>query len=63
MRRFGGDRVKGFMEWAGFDEDTPLEHGMVSKVIENAQTKVEAYHFDIRKHWWTMMMWSISSAK
>ncbi len=50
MRRFGGDRVKGFMEWAGFDEDTPLEHGMVSKVIENAQTKVEAYHFDIRKH-------------
>jgi len=50
MRRFGGDRVKGFMEWAGFDEDTPLEHGMVSKVIENAQQKVEAYHFDIRKH-------------
>ncbi len=50
MRRFGGDRVKGFMEWAGLDEDTPLEHGMVSKVIENAQTKVEAYHFDIRKH-------------
>jgi preprotein translocase subunit SecA len=49
MRRFGGDRVKGFMEWAGFDEDTPLEHGMVSKVIENAQQKVEAYHFDIRK--------------
>ena len=50
MRRFGGDRVKGFMEWAGFDEDTPLEHSMVSRVIENAQTKVEAYHFDIRKH-------------
>jgi preprotein translocase subunit SecA len=50
MRRFGGDRVKGFMEWAGFDEDTPLEHGVVSKVIENAQQKVEAYHFDIRKH-------------
>ncbi len=50
MRRFGGDRVKGFMEWAGFDENTPLEHGMVSKVIENAQQKVEAYHFDIRKH-------------
>jgi preprotein translocase subunit SecA len=50
MRRFGGERVKGFMEWAGFDEDTPLEHGLVAKVIENAQTKVEAYHFDIRKH-------------
>jgi preprotein translocase subunit SecA len=50
MRRFGGDRVKGVMEWAGFDEDTPLEHGLVSRVIEQSQTKVEAYHFDIRKH-------------
>ncbi|MFC2059289.1 preprotein translocase subunit SecA, partial [Chloroflexota bacterium] len=50
MRRFGGDRVKGFMDWAGFDEDTPLEHSLVGKMIENSQTKVEAYHFDIRKH-------------
>ncbi len=50
IRRFGGDRVKGVMEWAGFDEDTPLEHGMVGRVIENSQTKIEAYHFDIRKH-------------
>jgi preprotein translocase subunit SecA len=50
MRRFGGDRVKGVMEWAGFDEDTPLEHGLVGRVIENSQQKVEAYHFDIRKH-------------
>ncbi len=50
MRRFGGDRVKSVMEWAGFDEDMPLEHGLVGKVIENSQVKVEAYHFDIRKH-------------
>jgi len=50
MRRFGGDRVKGIMDWAGFDEDTPLEHSLVGKMIENAQIKVEAYHFDIRKH-------------
>ncbi|UCG83759.1 MAG: preprotein translocase subunit SecA [Dehalococcoidia bacterium] len=50
MRRFGGDRVKGVMEFVGFDEDTPLEHGLVGKVIENSQQKVEAYHFDIRKH-------------
>ncbi len=49
-RRFGGDRVKGFMEWAGFDENTPIEHPMVSKAIENAQVKVEGYHFDVRKH-------------
>jgi len=32
------------------DEDTPLESGMVSKAIEQAQTKVEGYNFDIRKH-------------
>jgi preprotein translocase subunit SecA len=50
VRRFGGDRIKGFMEWAGMDENTPIEHSMVSKAIENAQVKVEAYHFDIRKH-------------
>jgi preprotein translocase subunit SecA len=50
VRRFGGDRIKGFMDWAGMDENTPIEHSMVSKAIENAQVKVEAYHFDIRKH-------------
>jgi len=50
VRRFGGDRVKGFMDWAGFDENTPIEHSMVSKSIENAQVKVEGYHFDVRKH-------------
>jgi preprotein translocase subunit SecA len=50
VRRFGGDRVKGFMDWAGFDENTPIEHSMVSKAIENAQVKVEGFHFDIRKH-------------
>ncbi|MBC8512669.1 MAG: preprotein translocase subunit SecA [Dehalococcoidia bacterium] len=49
-RRFGGDRVKGFMDWAGFDETTPIEHPMVTKAIENAQVKVEGYHFDVRKH-------------
>ncbi|MFQ5827465.1 MAG: SEC-C metal-binding domain-containing protein, partial [Dehalococcoidia bacterium] len=50
MRRFGGDRVKSIMEWAGMDEDVPIENAMISKVIENAQVKVEGYHFDIRKH-------------
>jgi preprotein translocase subunit SecA len=50
MRRFGGDRIKSIMEWAGFDEDTPIENKMVSKAIESAQVKVEAYHFDMRKH-------------
>ncbi len=50
VMRFGGDRVKGVMEWAGMDENTPIEHPWISKAIENSQVKVEAYHFDIRKH-------------
>lgn len=50
VRRFGGDRIKGMLEWVSFDEDTPIEHSMVSKAIEGAQTKVEGYNFDIRKH-------------
>ena len=50
MRRFGGDRIKSIMEWAGLDEDTPIENKIISKSIEGAQVKVEAYHFDIRKH-------------
>jgi preprotein translocase subunit SecA len=50
VHRFGGDRIKGFMDWAGFDENTPIEHSMVNKAIENAQVKVEGFHFDIRKH-------------
>jgi len=50
VKRFGGDRVKGVMEWAGMDEDTSIEHPMISKAIENSQVKVEAFHFDIRKH-------------
>ena len=51
VKRFGGDRVKGLMEWAGMgEEDKPLEMSMVNKVIENAQVKVEGYHFEVRKH-------------
>ena len=50
VRRFGGDRIKSLMDWAGMDENTPIENALVSKAIENAQVKVEGYHFDIRKH-------------
>ena len=50
VRRFGGDRIKGFMEWAGMDEDTPIENAMVNRSIEGAQVRVEGYHFDMRKH-------------
>ncbi|MBN1565953.1 MAG: preprotein translocase subunit SecA [Anaerolineae bacterium] len=49
MRRFGGDRVKNFMKWADMPEDMPIEHGMISKSIQQAQIRVEGHHFDIRK--------------
>jgi preprotein translocase subunit SecA len=38
------------MDRLGFDDETPIEHGMISKSIESAQTKVEGHNFDIRKH-------------
>jgi preprotein translocase subunit SecA len=50
VRRFGGDRIKSLMEWAGMDEDTPVENTLVNKSIEGAQVRVEGYNFDIRKH-------------
>lgn len=50
MRRFGGPSVAGLMDRLGVEEDIPIEHGLVSKTIEGAQTKVEGYNFDIRKH-------------
>ncbi|MCS7002301.1 MAG: preprotein translocase subunit SecA, partial [Dehalococcoidia bacterium] len=50
MRRFGGDRIKGIMERLGLEDDTPIEHGLVTRSIETAQSKVEGYNFDIRKH-------------
>ncbi len=50
MRRFGGDNIAKLMDRFGMEEDVPLEHSWVTKAIANAQTKVEAYNFDIRKH-------------
>jgi len=50
VRRFGGDRIAVLMERFGIQEDTPIEHPLVSKAIKNAQVQTEGYHFDIRKH-------------
>ena len=50
MRRFGGERIQTVMNWAGLDDDAPLENRMVTKAIEGSQVKVESHHFDIRKH-------------
>jgi preprotein translocase subunit SecA len=50
MRRFGSERISTLMERLGMEEDVPIEHGVISKSIENAQIKVEGHNFDLRKH-------------
>ncbi len=50
MQRFGGERIKSVMGWAGLDEETPVENKIITKSIGGAQVKVEGYHFDMRKH-------------
>lgn len=50
MRIFGGDQVGRLMDFLKVPEDQPLEAGMVTRAIETAQTKVESFYFDQRKH-------------
>ncbi len=50
MRVFGGDRLKTVMDTLKVDEDQPIQAGIISKAIEKAQTRVEGFHFDGRKH-------------
>ncbi|MGC8776209.1 MAG: preprotein translocase subunit SecA [Minisyncoccia bacterium] len=50
LRIFGGDKIKSLMEKFNFPEDAPLELNYLSKVIEQAQSKVEGLNFDMRKH-------------
>ncbi len=50
LRIFGSHRVAFVMEKLKIPEGEPIEHGIISKAIENAQKKVEAHNFDIRKH-------------
>jgi len=49
-RIFGGERIKGLMDKLRMPEDQPIEAGLVSKSIESAQSKIEGFHFDARKH-------------
>jgi len=49
MKLFGSGRIAGVMERLGFEENTPIEHSLITRAIENAQKKVEQYHFNIRK--------------
>ena len=50
MRRFGGDRLKNMMDTLGLPEDQPIQNAIISRTIESAQSKIEGYNFDIRKH-------------
>ncbi len=49
LRIFGGERITGIMERLGMEEGEPIEHNLISRAIENAQSKVEGHNFDIRK--------------
>ena len=50
MRIFGSDRISGLMDRLGMEEGVPIEHKMVTRAIERAQTQVEAQNFSVRKH-------------
>lgn len=50
MRIFASDTIKTMMGRFGIPEDEPIENRMISKALESAQTKIEGFHFDARKH-------------
>ena len=50
MRIFGGERIKSLMDTLKIPEDTPIEVNLVSRAIEEAQSKIEGLNFDLRKY-------------
>ncbi len=50
LRIFGGDSIKRILSTLKIPEDEPIQHKLLSRQIENAQKKVEAYNFSIRKN-------------
>lgn len=50
MRVFGADKIKTMMGRFGIPEDQPIENRFIGKSLENAQAKIEGFHFDSRKH-------------
>ncbi len=50
MRVFASDTLKSLMGRFGIPEDEPIENGMVTRSLETAQTKIEGFNFDARKH-------------
>ena len=73
LRLFGSERIQGLMGRLGMKDGEAIESGMLSKVIESSQHKVEQMHFDIRKQLlaydnvtngrrsWTRGIWSITA--
>ncbi|MBF0390967.1 MAG: SEC-C domain-containing protein, partial [Desulfamplus sp.] len=49
LRIFGGERITKIMDRLGMEEGEPIEHPLISRAIENAQSKVEGHNFEIRK--------------
>jgi len=50
LRIFGSERIQGWMERIGLEDGEAIEHRFITRAIENAQKKVEARNFDVRKH-------------
>jgi preprotein translocase subunit SecA len=50
MRIFGGDRISNIMNRLKVEDDVPIENRLISRSLENAQKKVEGFHFDQRKN-------------
>lgn len=49
MRLFGSEKISSIMTTLGMPDDTPIEHGLITRSLERAQKKVEQHHFSIRK--------------
>jgi preprotein translocase subunit SecA len=50
LRIFGSERIQRIMDRLGMEEGEPIEHRLVTRAIQTAQKRVEAHHFEIRKH-------------
>ncbi|MDP3093266.1 MAG: preprotein translocase subunit SecA [bacterium] len=50
LRIFGGEKIQGLMEMLKIPEDQPIEASMISKAIEEAQSKIEGFNLDMRSH-------------
>jgi preprotein translocase subunit SecA len=50
LRIFGSQRIQKIMDKLGMEEGEPIEHKLVTRAIATAQKRVEAHHFEIRKH-------------